>query len=401
MTHFYILSKSNLLFFNFRFPEEIPEITRETLKKTSFNLVNNYLVPALSKLYQFIKNEYQTRSSISIYDIPQGESLYKHYLNYYSETPYTPDQIHSLGESLVANITIQMNNFLKENSINQNLAEFINSIKNDTRFYLNSEKEYLSLMRENAKKVDPKFVKIISTFPRCPYGIESLSSRKGPFGVLGVFEKPKYQCHSPAVYHYNTYSLSHPTYHQEALSLMNIFGRYLQTSFATEIDPTYPLFRTFSDFPSFEDGWTLYAISLGEKIGFYKDIYQKFGRLSIDMLAACKLVIDTGIHHKKWTREQAINYLRKTALSQFEIENQVDYCISFPGRCISEKFGEIVIKDLKKKVELASKEKHVPFNLKKFHYEVLKNGPLPLHALEDSIEEYIHNLDKTEEHSGH
>lgn len=364
-------------------------------------ILNTQVIPSLMKFLQYITQEYQTRDSISIYDVPNGESYYKHLKNFYTETPLTFDVIYSLGESLVANKTLEMTQFLKDNSINSTLQDFIENIRNDTSFYYENEEEYLLHISALAKNIEPKLVHLITKTPKCPYGIEILKSMKGISSVFESFNAPNYQCHSAGMLNFNTFSLQNPSYHHEALLLKNIFGTYLQTAFSTEMDPTYPIFRNFVNFPSFEDGWSLYALSMGEKLGLFKEKYQKFGKLSLEMLSACKIVIDIGIHYKKWSRQQAIDYLKKTALSQFEIENQVDFCIANPGRCLSEKFGEIRISELKKKVEKASKEKHMKFNLKEFHYQALKYGIMPLLSLDDKIDDYIDSLGKSESPNHH
>jgi uncharacterized protein (DUF885 family) len=201
----------------------------------------------------------------------------------------------------------------------------------------------------------------------------------------------------PGTYWVNTYNLSSRTlYTLPALTLHEaVPGHHLQTTLAAEI-PNLPEFRNLYYISAFGEGWALYCEYLGEEMGMYTTPYELFGRYTYEMWRACRLVVDVGIHHKRWSRKKAIAYLRKnTALSLHEIETEIDRYIGWPGQALSYKVGEIAIKSHRAKAE---KELGENFDLKEFHYQVLKNGSIPLSVLNQEMIKYInHNLNTTHE----
>lgn len=281
-----------------------------------------------------------------------------------------------------------MQEVIDEVGFEGSFAEFLTFLRTDPRFYPETAEDLLERASRIAKRMDGALPTLFQTLPRLPYGVEPVPDHMAPKYTAGRYVgAPKGSTRS-GTYWVNTYDLaSRPYYALEALSLHEaVPGHHLQNALAQELDDL-PEFRRFSYISAFGEGWGLYSERLGLEAGFYTDPYSNFGRLTYEMWRAARLVVDTGLHAKGWTRQQAIDYLAdRTALSLHEVTTETDRYISWPGQALAYKMGELEIRRLR---ALAEEELGTRFDIREFHDVVLLQGSVPLPVLAANVERWI------------
>ena len=346
--------------------------------------------PALRKLRDYLANTYipRARESISMRDLPDGEIWYAYKLRTYTTTDLTPEQIHQLGLSEIKRIRGEMDAVIASAGFKGSFQEFSEFLRTDPRFFYERPEDLVAGYRDIAKRIDPALMKLFGRLPRLPYGIKALDSSGAKSAPAGYYNNGSFEGGQPGWFLVNTWDLkSRPKWQMAALTLHeSVPGHHLQYSIAQELE-NLPEWRKWDLYPAYAEGWALYAESLGVEMGIYDDPYSNFGRLSNEIWRALRLVVDTGLHAKGWTREQAIDYyLSHSARSRHEIENEVDRIIAHPGTVPCYKVGELKIKELR---AYAEKELGPRFDIRAFHDRVLGNGQLPLDLLEKSIQEWV------------
>ncbi len=299
----------------------------------------------------------------------------------------TPDEIHALGLSEVKRIRKEMDKTIRAAKFAGDFKAFQEFLRTDPRFYAKTPQELMEKNSLVAKKIDGELPKLFTRIPRMPYTLKEIPADIAEGTTTAYYEQPAGDGSRAGVYRVNTSKLeTRPLYEVEALTLHEaVPGHHFQIALAQELD--LPDFRKFGGFTAFVEGWGLYAESLGLDVGFYQDPYSNFGRLSYEMWRACRLVVDTGMHAKGWTREQAIDFMKEnTALSEHNITAEVDRYIAWPGQALAYKIGQLKIRELRARAEKALGSK---FDLRRFHDAVLENGALPLSMLEKSIDRWI------------
>ncbi len=349
------------------------------------------VMPSYKKYYQYMVNRYQplARQHIAASLLPDGLSFYKNRVAYYTTLPISIDEVHQLGLHEVARIHKQMQAIIKQLGFKGSFAQFIQFLRTDEQFYAKTPRDLLKEASFIAKKVDGKLPSLFKTLPRKPYGISPVPENIAPKYTTGRYSPPLRNDQAGS-YWVNTYRLDRrPLYVLPALTLHEaVPGHHLQGALANEME-NVPEFRQDTYISAFGEGWALYAEYLGVEAGIYETPYQEFGRLTYEMWRACRLVVDTGMHAKGWSREKAVDYLaRNTALSLHNVNTEIDRYISWPGQALSYKMGELTIKKLRTKAEKALGKN---FDLRDFHDQVLKNGSMPLSNLVTIIEQYIAN----------
>lgn len=349
------------------------------------------VIPSFKKIKHFFEKEYlpRTRNSIGVSQIPNGDKYYESRIRYYTTLEIKPQEIHSLGIAEVEKIKKQMFEVISKVKFQGDFNEFLSFLRTNKKFYASSPKELLVHARDIAKRLDEQLPRFFKHLPRQPYGVAPVPSSIAPKYTGGRYIPAPKDGTSPGFYWVNTYNLSsRPLFNIPALTAHEaVPGHHLQGALNKELPDSIPKFRRDLYLSAFGEGWGLYSELLAEEMGIYSTPYEKFGQLSYSMWRACRLVVDTGIHSFDWTREQAIDYmLNNTALSEHEINTEVDRYISWPGQALSYKIGELKIVELRKEAEEKLKEK---FNIRDFHESILKNGTLTLPLLEDQISEYI------------
>jgi uncharacterized protein (DUF885 family) len=280
-----------------------------------------------------------------------------------------------------------MNKVMQQVNFKGDFKSFIQFLRTDKQFYATSPEQLLKEAAFISKKADGKLPSLFGKLPRQPYSVEPVPEHLAPTYTSGRYSGAPINSKRAGAYWVNTYDLpSRTLYTLEALTLHEaVPGHHLQIALTQELD--LPEFRKNFYVNAFGEGWGLYSEYLGHEMGFYKDPYSLFGRLTYEMWRACRLVIDVGIHTKNWTREQAVNYLAdNTALSLHEVNTEINRYISWPGQALAYKIGEIKIKELRKKTEEALKE---DFDVRSFHDMILSNGSVTLSILEKMTDRYI------------
>jgi len=369
--------------------KHVPLATQKELQQTAKRILQMQVIPAYQRFYHYMDKQYipNARENIAATSIPNGKGYYQNRVEHFTTLALTIDEIHQQGLTEVKRIRKQMNTIIKQLDFDGGFAEFIDFLRTDEQFYAKTPEGLLKEAAFIAKKMDAKLPSLFKTLPRTPYGVIAVPASIAPKYTTGRYSGPA-RDDQAGNYWVNTYRLDRrPLYVLPALTLHEaVPGHHLQGSIAKEMK-NVPQFRTRTYISAFGEGWGLYAEYLGIEAGIYQTPYQNFGRLTYEMWRACRLVIDTGIHAKGWSRQQAINYLaNNSALSLHNVTTEVDRYISWPGQALSYKIGELTIKRLRAKAE-ATLAKN--FNLRAFHDQILMNGSMPLSMLEKIIDNYI------------
>ncbi len=372
------------------FPTTVPEAQRERLRAAGRQAIRDNVVPAYAKLLDFMTREYipKARTTLGASELPRGRDYYTFLVRRYTTLDLTPDQVHETGLREVERIRKEMDEAIRQAGFQGDFAAFLKYLRTDPRFYAKTPEELLEKASRIAKRMDAKLPSLFKTLPRLPYGVAPVPADIAPKYTSGRYVEAPYGSTEPGWYWVNTYALeSRPLYNLEALTLHEaVPGHHLQNALSREQEDL-PDFRRFTYISTFGEGWGLYSERLGLEAGFYTDPYSNFGRLTYEMWRACRLVVDTGLHWKGWTRDQAIEYLAtRTALPLHEVQTETDRYISWPGQALAYKTGELKIRELRARAEKELGEK---FDLREFHDAVLLNGSVPLPVLEGAVERYI------------
>ncbi|HEX9941967.1 MAG TPA: DUF885 domain-containing protein [Thermoanaerobaculia bacterium] len=382
--------KSPLLRAFQKFPSTIPAAEQERLKRAAVQAFDEQASPAFRKLQGFLANTYvpAARDSIAMSDLPNGKAWYAFAARSYTTTSLTPEQIHQIGLAEVKRIRGQMEELKAATGFKGSLQEFFTFLRTDARFFYDKPEDLLAGYRDIAKRIDPELVRLFGRLPRLPYGVTPIPSFMEKSQTTAYYEPGSLAAGRPGNFYANTYDLkSRPQWEMEALTLHEaVPGHHLQISLAQELEGV-PQWRKYDDYTAFTEGWGLYAESLGEEIGLYKDPYTRFGQLTYEMWRAVRLVVDTGLHTMGWTRQQAIDYFKANAgKAEHDIEVEVDRYIVNPGQALAYKIGELKIKELRAHAE---KELGPKFDVRAFHDHVLGNGALPLDLLEKNVRAWV------------
>ena len=379
------------------FPIQISETDRVRLRKAAATALKEKVIPAFSKLHEFLVKTYLpgARESIGASELPNGRAWYAYNARVLTTTTLTPQQIHDLGLSEVKRIRAEMDKVIASTGFKPGSADassvfsdFSKFLRTDPRFYYTNAADLLTGYRDIAKRVDPELPKLFGKLPRLTYGVQPI-----PDYAAKSQTSAYYQPGSPAAgragnFFANTYALdTRAKWEMEALTLHeSVPGHHLQIALSQEMEDA-PEFRKHGSYTAFIEGWGLYSESLGTEMGFYQDAYAKYGQLTFEIWRAIRLVVDTGMHSLGWTRQQAIDYfITNTGKSEHEITVEVDRYIVWPGQALAYKIGQLKIRELR---NYATRELGDKFDVRQFHDQVLGNGALPLDVLEARIKAWV------------
>lgn len=369
-------------------PDSIPAATRVQLVAEGTQVIATQVRPAEDALVAFFKTEYVPKApqSIAIGDLPDGRAYYQYLIHRNASTDMTPEAIHALGLSEMKRIRAEMDTDIKASGFKSSFSEFQTFIRTDPQFIATSPDDYYAKVSAVLIRVQGLLPAYFHNLPRQPVTVHEvdpqLKSSSSGYNPASLAQG------LPGTVVINTDHLDQsPTSGLTAWTLHEgLPGHHLQIALAQEND-ALPKFRRRDDINAFVEGWALYSEHLGVEMGMYRNPYEDFGRLSLEMWRACRLVIDTGMHTTGWSRDQAVACLRdNTGLSDRAIQNEVDRYIGWPGQALGYKIGEIRIRQLRAKAEAALGPK---FDLRDFHDEILKNGPLPLDILTQQVDDWI------------
>ena len=361
---------------------------KEDLINRATLLIKSQIIPAYVDLNNFLKNTYlpNSRSSIGLNGVPGGDKWYEYAARYHTTTDLTPDEIHDIGLKEVLRIRKEMEQIIADLEWDGDFKSFLNYLRTSPRFYYDNPDDLLNAYLIMAKSIDPLLPKIFKVFPRAPYGVIPIPAESAPYTTTAYYNSPANG--RPGYFYANLYKPeSRPKYEIPVLTVHEaVPGHHFQISIAQELE-NVPTFRKYQSFTAFVEGWGLYSEELGEFMNLYDDPYDKFGQLTYDMWRAIRLVVDTGMHYKNWSRQEAIDlFVENTAKSKLDIENEVDRYIAWPGQALAYKIGQLKMLELRNKAE---KELGDKYDIKDFHHELLKRGSLPLDILEDYINDWI------------
>jgi uncharacterized protein (DUF885 family) len=365
-----------------KMPSSISANTQSELKKLAAEFITQHVIPAHQDLLKFLREEYipQSQPSISAYDLPDGKAFYQAQIKVYTTLDLPPEEIHQIGLDEVSKIKAEMLEVMKQVKFRGNLSSFLQFLRTDPQFYVKTPQALLERAAWICKMFDGKAKNYFGKLPRARFAIAPAPDDIAPFYTAGRG--------GPGEYTLNTYKLaSRPLYSLPALTLHESApGHAFQMSLAAE-NTDLPEFRQRSYISAFGEGWALYSERLGVEMGMYQTPYEHFGMLSYQMWRAARLVVDTGIHAKGWTRKQAQQFLHNnTALSDHEITTEVDRYIAWPGQALSYYLGEMAIWKARAKAEAALGEK---FDIRAFHDAILELGSVPLPVMEARIDRFI------------
>jgi prolyl oligopeptidase len=371
-------------------PDSIVDADRERLQQLAKDLIDESVVPGYREFANYFNNVYlpASRDTIGASSLPDGEAFYEYRTRLYTTTQMTPDEIHRLGLNEVKRIRDEMQLVIDELEFEGSFDDFLTFLRTDPQFYYDTPEELFEGYLAISKRIDPELVKVFGKLPRMPYGLRPIPDNIAPDTTTAYYNRPAADGSRPGYYYVNLYRPEvRPKYEMEVLSIHEaVPGHHLQISLQMELEEM-PNFRKYSGFTAFTEGWGLYSESLGYEMGFYKDPYSKFGALTYDMWRAVRLVVDTGMHFKGWTRQQAIDFFKDNAAkTEADIINEIDRYISWPGQALAYKIGQLKMLELRRKAEQALGN---DFDIKAFHDALLGGGALPMEILETRMNRWL------------
>ncbi|MFY0603113.1 MAG: DUF885 domain-containing protein [Flavobacteriaceae bacterium] len=373
-------------------PQSLTQDEKDSVLRVAKDAIENNVIPQFKKIKIFFETEYlpKTRTTLGVSETPKGKEYYQDRINFYTtSTKYTAEDIHQIGLKEVARIKAEMEKIIKEVHFKGSFADFLKFLRTDEQFYAKTPKELLMIARDMAKRADAQLPRFFNTLPRKPYGVAPVPNAIAPKYTGGRYVGTYKESTEPGYYWVNTYDLpSRTLYTLPSLTVHEaVPGHHLQGSLNNELGDSIPRFRHNLYLSAYGEGWGLYSEFLAEEMGMYTTPYEHFGKYTYEMWRACRLVVDTGIHVKGWSRQQVVDFMSSnTALSMHEINTETDRYISWPGQALSYKIGELKIRELRKKAtsKLGSK-----FDIREFHEVILEQGTVTLSILETRINNYI------------
>lgn len=375
-----------------KLPATLTAQQKDSVLSAAEKVISDKVIPQFRRIKEFFETEYfpQTRTAIGVSEIPNGSDYYDYLIEYYTTLDLSADEVHETGLREVERINKEMKKVMKTAGFKGELSEFIHFLRTDKQFYAQTPEELLVFARDICKRIDAKLPAFFNKLPRKPYGVAPVPEAIAPKYTSGRYIGASSDT-QPGYFWVNTYDLpSRPKYVLPSLAAHEaVPGHHLQISLNNELGDNIPEFRRKFYISAFGEGWGLYSEFLAEEMGLYRNPYELFGKLTYEQWRACRLVVDTGIHSKGWTREQAVNFMKKnTALSLHEINTEIDRYISWPGQALSYKIGELKIRELRKKAEEAL---GTEFDIRKFHEVILAEGVVTLPILEQRVLNYINS----------
>ena len=374
-----------------RLPAAFSPSERARLVTAGRNAIENDVLPAYRRLQKYFLEQYlpATRSSVGLADTPDGAAFYRERIAFHTTSDsLTADQIHALGLREVARIHAQMLEIKDRVGFSASLPEFFTFLRTDPRFYYKTPEELFNGYAVIAKRIDPELTRLFGHLPRTPYGVRPIPATSAPNTTTAYYQPSAADGSRPGYFYVNLYRPEvRPKYEMEVLTSHEaVPGHHLQISLAQE-QTDMPMFRRNAGYTAYVEGWALYCESLGDEIGLYQDPYSKFGQLTYDMWRAVRLVVDTGMHAKGWTRQRAIDYFKANAAkTDADIVNEIDRYIGTPGQALAYKIGQLRIRALRTEAERALGSR---FDERAFHDQLLSTGAVPLDVMEANMHQWL------------
>jgi uncharacterized protein (DUF885 family) len=373
-----------------QYPDAIPPAERERLTAAARKVIAESVIPAYRRFASVFGHEYlpACRDTVGIWDTPDGRALYANRARYHTTTSLTPEQIHEIGLAEVARNRAEMQQVMDQVGFKGSLTDFFAFLRTDPQFYYQTGDELFRAYAYITKVIDPELPRLFGKLYRTPFGLRAIPDTSAPNTTTAYYSGPSVDGTRPGYYYVNLYRPEvRPKYEMEVLTVHEAApGHHLQIALAQE-QGELPKFRRFGGFTAYIEGWALYSERLGYDLGLYQDPYSRFGQLTYDQWRAVRLVVDTGIHHMGWTRQQAIDYfLANAAKTEADIVNEIDRYIAWPGQALAYKIGQLKILELRERATQALGDK---FDIRAFHDTILATGAVPLDILERTVDDWI------------
>ena len=373
-----------------RLPAEFETADRERLTAAYRSAIESKIVPAYRRLHDFVRDEYlpKCRTSVGLDALPDGKAWYEYNVREITTTAYTPAEIHETGRREVERIHGEMRGVMAQVGFEGTLDEFFVFLNNDPQFVWPTREALVQGYVDIKKRVDPELPRLFEILPKADYEVRAVEPFREKSAAGGSYQAASEDGSRPGIFYANAYDLrARPKWAMEALSLHEGSpGHHFQITIQRE-QKALPKFRRFGGYTAYVEGWALYAESLGGDLGLYRDPYQYFGRLEGELFRAIRLVVDTGLHSKGWSREQVLEYIdANSATSEARRVAETERYIAIPGQALAYKIGQLKISGLRARAE---RELGDRFDVRKFHTAVLADGALPLDVLEAKVDRWI------------
>lgn len=373
-------------------PSEFSDEDRERLTAAYSAMISEKLIPSYARLHDFIRDEYlsATRETVGLTALPNGKAWYDYLVTTTTTTNLSSDEIHEIGLSEVARLRSEMEKVVEQVGFEGDLEAFINELRTNPEYNFTESEEILEAYRALKEKVDAEVPRLFSKMPKADFEIREVESFRAASSAGASYMPPAPDGSRPGVFYVNTYKPDERArYDVEAIYVHEAApGHHFQISLAQELDDLVRYRRnSLGGSTAYVEGWGLYAERLGKDLGLYTDPYQYFGALNAEIWRAVRLVVDTGMHAKGWTREEALEYmLANVAASNTEVVAEIERYIAIPSQALAYKIGQLKILELRARAEAELGDN---FDIRAFHREILEDGPMPLGVLESKVNRWI------------
>ncbi|MDV6314967.1 DUF885 domain-containing protein [Idiomarina sp. HP20-50] len=372
-------------------PENIAETDAEAIRKQYQDIISNTVMPAYQKLSDYLSSDYLPEARTETFglgQLPGGMKWYQHKIEDNTSTELSADRIHKIGLDEVARIHDEMRDIIKETGFEGDLKAFFDFMTNDKQFIYDSREEMVEDYRSLRSAVDDNVGELFNIFPEAEYEVRKVEEFREQSASSGSYQSAPIDNSRPAIFYLNTYDLgSRPSWAKTALFLHEAApGHHFQISIQQELEEL-PKFRKFGGETAYTEGWGLYAESLGYDMGLYSDPYQRFGQLAAELWRSIRLVVDTGIHAKGWTRQQVLDYMYDNApVAEARAVSEAERFMALPGQALAYKIGQLKISELRRHAKNRLGDK---FDIKAFHRVILEDGAVPLIILERKVRRWV------------
>lgn len=374
-------------------PDTFSKEEKQKVEQQYTQLILKTLVPAYLKMANFIAEQYipAARDSVGYSDLPNGKAWYEYRIKIHTTLDLNADEIHEIGLQEVARILSEMNKVKQQVNFKGDMEAFFTHLRTSDEFYYNTPQELINAYEEVKADIDARLPMLFNIAPKANYIVKAVEAFRAESAAGASYQGPAPDGSRPGIFYINTFNLkAQPKFLLETLSIHEASpGHHFQTALQQEVEDL-PKFRRFGNYTVYEEGWALYAESLGKELGLFTDPYMWYGRLVDEQLRAMRLVLDTGFHAKGWTREQGIAYMKaNSSMAESDIVSEVERYIGWPGQALSYKLGEFTIRKLR---EQAHTELGNKFDVKEFHKQILIDGSLPMPILSKKIEAWVESV---------
>lgn len=379
-------------------PASFSDSEQSRLRAAARDTINDTVLPAYRLLANYFSKNYlpDCRDSIGLSSLPNGSAWYEHLARRFTTTQMSPDDIHRLGLDEVRRIRDEMQSIIDEVDFSGSFEDFLVFLRSDPQFYFDNPDDLYESYLATSKRIDPELVNLFGKLPRMPYGVKPIPDSIAPDTTTAYYSRPAADGSRAGTYWVNLYKPDvRPKYEIEVLTVHEAMpGHHLQIALQQELTDI-PNFRRYGGFTAFTEGWGLYSEYLGYDLGLYKDPYSRFGQLTYEMWRAVRLVVDTGMHYKGWTRQQAIDFFKDNAAkTELDIVNEIDRYLSMPGQALAYKIGQLRLLTIRQRAEIALGD---DFDVRAFHDQLLGAGALPLDLLEQRMDAWLTTQQQTKD----